>query len=332
MRKPVTISDVAARAGVSPTTVSHALSGRRSVSPGTLARVKEAADDLGYRPNQVASSLRTQRTHTVALIVPDIANPYYPAVARGLHDAIAADGYYTTIGSTDGERETELGFLDEMVRRSVDGIIVFAFAIGEEDLTRVVPARIPLVVATHNLTTAHDQVNSDDPAGTETATRHLLAQGITEIAFVSGPKGRGPGDRRLTGYTQAMHSAGLVPTESDIIRSDYTVAGGRQAVGELLSRPRPPRAVVCANDLIAIGALEAARDAGVAVPADLAVIGFDDVDAASLVAPPLTTVVNPAYEMGRQCGRLLLDRLVEGYGGPPRSVVVPTHLIIRATA
>jgi LacI family transcriptional regulator len=332
MRKPVTISDVAARAGVSPTTVSHALSGRRSVSPGTLARVKQAADDLGYRPNQVASSLRTQRTHTVALIVPDIANPYYPAVARGLHDAIAADGYYTTIGSTDGERETELGFLDEMVRRSVDGIIVFAFAIGEEDLTRVVPARIPLVVATHNLTTAHDQVNSDDPAGTETATRHLLAHGITEIAFVSGPKGRGPGDRRLTGYTQAMHSAGLVPTESDIIRSDYTVAGGRQAVGELLSRPRPPRAVVCANDLIAIGALEAARDAGVAVPADLAVIGFDDVDAASLVAPPLTTVVNPAYEMGRQCGRLLLDRLVEGYGGPPRSVVVPTHLIIRATA
>ena len=329
----VTISDVAARAGVSPTTVSHALSGRRSVSPATVARVQEAAAELGYRPNRVASSLRTQRTHTIALIVPDIANPYYPAVARGLHDAIAADGYYTIIGSTDGKRETELGFLDEMAHRSVDGIVLFSFAVVEADLTRIVPARIPLVVATHNLTTTYDQVNSDDAAGTEAATRHLLAQGITEIAFVSGPKGHGPGDRRLAGYAEAMHAAGLVPSESDVVRSDdYTVAAGRRCAGELLRRPRPPRAVVCANDLIAIGALEAARAAGVAVPADLAVIGFDDVDAASLVAPPLTTVVNPAYEMGRECGRLLVERLVDGYDGPPRALVVPTHLVVRATA
>jgi LacI family transcriptional regulator len=332
MRKPVTISDVAAHAGVSPTTVSHALSGRRSVSPATLARVQQAADELGYRPSRVASSLRTQRTHTLALIVPDIANPFYPTVARGLHDAIATDGYYTLIGSTDGARETELGFLDEMVRRSVDGIVLFSFAIEEDDLTRVVPARIPLAVATHNLTTLHDQVNSDDTAGTEAATRHLLAQGITEIAFVSGPKGHGPGDRRLAGFTQAMQDAGLVPAEADVVRSDYTVAGGRHAVGELLGRRKRPRAVICANDLIAIGALEAARAVGAAVPADLAVIGFDDIDAASLVAPALTTVVNPAYEMGRECGRLLLDRLVGGYDGPPRAVVVPTHLVTRATA
>ena len=333
MGKPITISDVAARAGVSTTTVSHALSGRRSVSPATAARVRQAADELGYRPNQVASSLRTQHTHTVALIVPDIDNPYYPAVTRGLHDAIAADGYFTITGSTDGDRETELGFLAEMVRRSVDGIVVFGFAVDEEDLTRVVPARIPMVVLGSRADTeTRDTVESDDPVGVEAATRHLLAQGITDIAFVSGPKGRGPGDRRRTGYAQAMQAAGIVPAESDLVRCDYTVAGGRAAVGELLARPAPPRAVVCANDLIAIGAFQAAADADVAVPDGLAVIGFDDIDAASLVTPALTTVLNPAYETGRQCGRLLMDRLVADYDGPPRNVSVPTELIVRASA
>jgi LacI family transcriptional regulator, galactose operon repressor len=332
MEKPVTIGDVAARAGVSRTTVSHALSGRRSVAAATLARVRKAAEELGYRPSQVASSLRTKRTQMVGLIVPDIANPFYPAVARGLHDAIAPDGYYTIIGSTDGERETEIGFLDGLVRRGVDGIVVFSFAVEEQDLTKVVPARTPMVVATGRLPTSHDWVGTDDAGGAEAATQHLLAQGITEIAFVSGPKGLGPGDRRLAGYVRAMQAAGLVPAESDILRSDYTVAGGRRAVDELLARRRPPRAVVCANDLIAIGALEAARDAGVDVPARLAVIGFDDIDAASLVAPPLTTVVNPAYEFGLECGRLLLDRLLGTFDGPPRTVVVPTRLVVRATA
>jgi LacI family transcriptional regulator len=331
MRKPVTITDVAARAGVSPTTVSHALSGRRSVSAATLARVREAADELGYRPSQVASSLRTKRTQMVALIVPDIANPFYPAVARGLHDAIAADGYYTIIGSTDGKNETELGFLDGMVRRSVDGIVMFSFAIEEDDLTRVVPARIPLVVATGHLPSAHDRIGTDDAGGAEAATRHLLARGITEIAFVNGPKGHGPGDRRLAGFTRAMQAAGLSPAEADIVHGDYTVAGGAKAVGELLARRRPPRAVVCANDLIAIGALGAAQSAGVHVPTELAVTGFDDVDAASLVTPQLTTVVIPAYEFGRESGQLLMDRMLGTYDGPPRTVIVPTRLVVRAS-
>ena len=229
-------------------------------------------------------------------------------------------------------QETELGFLDGMVRRSVDGIVMFSFAIEEEDLTRVVPSHTPLVVATGHLPTSHDRIGTDDAGGAEAATRHLLAQGITEIAFVSGPSAIGPGDRRLAGFIRAMQDAGLVPAEADILRADYTVAEGRKAVGELLGRRRPPRAVVCANDLIAIGALDAAQAAGVRVPTELAVTGFDDIDAASLVAPQLTTVVNPAYEFGRQSGQLLLDRLLGTHDGPPRTVIVPTRLIVRASA
>jgi LacI family transcriptional regulator len=332
VRRAITIIDVAARAGVSTTTVSHALSGRRSVSPATVAKVKEVVEELGYRPSAVARSLRTQQTEMIALIVPDIANPFYPAVARGLHDAIGGGGYYTVICSTDGERVAELGFLEEMISRSVDGIVLFSFAVDDTDLSRVVAGRVPLVVSTHAQVTGNDRVNSDDAGGAYAATRHLIDQGITEIAFVSGPEGQGPGDLRLAGYHRSLTDAGLISSDVDVVRSDYTAAGGRSAVASLLTRPRSPRAVVCANDLIAIGALEAAREAGVEVPTDLAVVGFDDIEAAALVVPALTTVFNPAYELGHRSGRLLLDRLTGGYDGPPREVVVPTRLIPRRSA
>ena len=331
MRRGITIADVAARAGVSPTTVSHALSGRRQVSAATRAKVQRAIDELGYRPSAIAQSLRTKRTQMIALIVPDIANPYYPAVARGLHDAVGEDGYYTLIGSTDGHRETELGFLEEMVARSVDGIVLFAFAIDGAELARVVGDRVPVVVLADVFAGRHDWVRVDDDAGAYASTRHFLDQGISEIAFAGGPKGRGPGDHRMAGYRRALAEAGLVAAENDIVRSEYTTEGGRASVTELLARRRPPRAVVCANDLIAIGALEAAREAGIEVPTELGVAGFDDIDAAALVTPALTTVLNPAYQIGQRCGRLLVDRMAGGYQGPPREVVVPTQLIVRAS-
>jgi LacI family transcriptional regulator len=326
-----TIKDVAAHAGVSTTTVSHAISGQRPVSAATLARVQRAIAETGYRPAAIARSMRTRRTETVALIVPDIANPFYPAVARGLHDAIAEDGYRTLIGSTDGDRDAELGFLEDVVSRSVDGIVLFSFALDGRDLSRVVDDRIPLVAAADFVASGYDRVHLDDAEGAAEATRHLLAGGITEIAFVSGPKGLGPGDRRLSGYLLALAAAGVVPAERNIVRGDYTVEAGRSVVSDLLTRRSPPRAVICANDLIAIGALQAAREARVAVPDELAVIGFDDIDAAALVQPALTTVVIPAYEMGQQCGRLLLARMTPGAGGPAREVVVPTRLIVRSS-
>ncbi|MHA6630258.1 LacI family DNA-binding transcriptional regulator [Pseudonocardia sichuanensis] len=332
MRRGPTISDVAARAGVSPTTVSHALSGRRSVSAATLAKVHQAIEELDYRPSAVARSLRTQRSEMIALIVPDIANPFYPAVTRGLHDAMAGEGYYTVVGNTDGRRDNEIGFLAEMVSRSVDGIVLFSWSVDDADLARVVPDGVPLVVCTYRQVGRHDRIISDDEGGGYSATRHVLDQGITEIAFVSGPDGKGAGDRRLAGYRRALAEAGLAPLADAVVRSEYTVVGGRDAMRSLLARSRPPRAVVCSNDLIAIGALDAAREAGADVPSDVAVVGFDDIDAAAMVVPALTTVRNPAYELGRRSGRLLLDRLTGGDDGPPREVLVPTQLVARTSA
>ena len=331
MSRRCTIKDVAARAGVSTTTVSHAISGRRPVSAATLATVQRAIAETGFRPAAIARSLRTRRTETVALIVPDIANPFYPAVARGLHDAISDHGYRTLIGSTDGERQAELGFLEDVVSRSVDGIVLFSFALDGRDLTRVVGDRTPVVAAADIAGTGCDRVLVDDADGAAAATRHLLDRGVTEIGFVSGPKGHGPGDHRLAGYLGALAAAGVVPAESNIVRADYTVDGGRSVVGELLARRSHPRALICANDLIAIGALQAARAAGVAVPDALSVVGFDNIDAAALVQPALTTVVIPAYEMGQQCGRMLLARMTSEADGPARQTVVPTRLIVRAS-
>ncbi|HEX4248408.1 MAG TPA: LacI family DNA-binding transcriptional regulator, partial [Pseudonocardia sp.] len=309
MRERATIKDVAARAGVSPTTVSHVLSGQRPVSVETSARVRQAVAETGYRPAAIARSMRTRRTETVALIVPDIANPFYPTVARGLHDALDGHGYRTLIGSTDGRRDAELGFLEDVVSRSVDGIMLFGHSLDAEDLRTVVGGRVPIVLSSDLGAGEHDRVVVDDVEGAEAATAHLLASGVTDIAFVSGPKGLGPGDWRLSGYLRALGAAGLAAAEDRIVRGDYTVESGRAAVGRLLAGGAPPRAVICANDLMAIGALTAAHDAGVAVPGELAVIGFDNIDAAGLVRPALTTVELPAYEIGRRSGELLLARM-----------------------
>jgi len=325
-----TIGDVAARAGVSVTTVSHTLSGHRAVSPATATKVRAAVEELGYRPSQVARSLRTRRTHTIALVVPDIANPYYPVVARGLHDAMAGHGYYTVTGSTDGEHDAERGLLQEVAARSVDGIVLFSFALEPAEVVEAV-GRTPVVLVSDLSTSAHDQVLSEDTEGARAATEHLLNGGMRDIAFLSGPKGLGPGERRHAGWAQALSAAGVSPAEDDVVRGDYTVAGGRAAAVRLLARHHPPRAVLCANDLMAIGVLAAAREAGLRVPEDLAVVGFDNIDAASLVTPALTTVLNPAYDIGRASGDLLVDRLVDGFAGPARSVRVPTRLIVRAS-
>lgn len=331
MRARVTIKDVAARAGVSPTTVSHVLSGQRPVSAETAARVRQAVAQTGYRPAAIARSMRTRRTETVALIVPDIANPFYPTVARGLHDALVGHGYRTLIGSTDGQRDAELGFLEDVVARSVDGIMLFGHSLDAEDLRTIVGGRVPIVLSSDLGAGEHDRVVVDDVEGAEAATAHLLAAGVTDIAFLSGPKGPGPGDWRLSGYLRALGAEGLAAAEDHIVRGDYTVESGRLAVGRLLAGGAPPRAVICANDLIAIGALAAAHEAGVAVPGELAVVGFDDIDAAALVRPALTTVALPAYEIGQRSGELLLARM-SGWpsaGEPAHDLVLRTRLIVR---
>lgn len=334
------IDVVAARAGVSTTTVSHALTGRRPVAAATRARVMAAVEELDYRPNHLARSLATQRTHTAVLVLPDIANPFYPALARAAQDLLRREGYHTIIGNTDGVPDEERAFLADAVDRRADGIVFVPLSAQWAALQPVVRAEVPLVVLTADADgpgapgrlPRTDIVHSDDQHGMAEAVRHLLSEGHRRIGFINGVSASGPAPRRLAGYRLALDEAGIPPDPELVVVTSFSRTGGLEGATALLALPEPPTAVVCANDLIAIGVLDVARSTGRRVPEDLAVTGFDDIEAAALVSPPLTTVLNPAAELGHACARLLLDRMTGEYDSVPRRIVIANTLVRRASA
>lgn len=310
MAKRVGIADVAARAGVSPTTVSHVLSGRRHVSEVTQARVRSVMDELGWEPNQLARSLRMQRTQTIALIVPDITNPFYPSVARGLLDVVSEPGYQVLIGNTDGSPSAEKDLVARMVTRSVDAIVFAGYYSKASDVTAAVEAGIPVaLMGGRRASVGIDVLTSDDLAAGEIATRYLIGRGYHRIAFITGPSGDGPPADRVKGYRRALTSAGLRFNSQLVVREEFSRAGGTAGMEKLLELRKPPRAVLCTNDMVAIGALDVARARGLRVPDDLAVMGFDDIEAAALISPSLTTIAGDPREQGRAVGRVLLGRL-----------------------
>lgn len=337
MEVPLTqvgMAEVAANAGVSVTTVSHVLSGRRPVAEATRTRVLRVIEELGYQPNALARGLRTRRTMTVALIVPDLTNPFYPMVLRGLADVLGPTGYHVVVGSTDGIREQEISFLQEMTTRQVDGVVIAAFQLSRDDLLTH-GGSVPLVRlgGGHFDADLGDLVRSDDEGGTAQAVRYLIAQGGERTAYIGGTRHTGPSDRREAGYRRALAEAGREVDESLILRGEFTRGAGRAAAEVLLARPDRPDAIACANDLIAIGVLDTARALGLSVPGELAVTGYDDIDAASLVTPALTTVVNPARQVGRSCADALLRQLDAGQNAaPPREVVIANSLVRRESA
>jgi DNA-binding LacI/PurR family transcriptional regulator len=333
MKKDLTIVDVARHAGVSITTVSHALSGNRRVAEETRARIDRSIRELDYRPNPFARGLRTERSHIVALIVPDITNPYYPTLARGMQEALLSEGYQMFVGSSDGDGDRERSFLDDSLQRRVDGVALAAFATKARTLAPVLRAGIPVVsIGTTIQHRTVDLVRTDDVAGSRDATDYLIEKGYEPIGMIGGPEGTSPSDHRLEGYRAALGSAGIRFDPQIVAIGDFTRMGGEKAMRELLSREPRPRAVFCANDLMAIGAMDAVREAGLRVPRDVALMGYDDIEAAGLVTPALSTVVNPADEMGHECARLLLERMSDEPGGARREVVIPHRLVLRASA
>jgi LacI family transcriptional regulator len=326
----VGMSEVALRAGVSVTTVSHVLSGRRPVADSTKAKVLRVVRELDYRPDVMARGLRTRQSMTAALVVPDLTNPFYPMVVRGLEDVLVRSHYHAVVCSTDGRRQEELSFLRQMVARGVDGLVVAAFELSREDLQEFADLRLVLLGGRFDADVC-DLVRSDDEGGLVAVVRHLHAKGHRRVAYVGGMPGAGPSDLRERGFRRAMAEVALPCDESLLMRGDFTRAAGREAARRLLSARVRPDAIVCANDLLAIGVLDIAREYGIDVPGDLAVTGFDDIEAASLVTPGLTTVLNPAREVGRACAELLLQRLAQT-GGPFREVVLASSLIVRESA
>lgn len=327
----VTIAHVADRAGVSPTTVSHVLSGKRVVGQSTRDTVMDAIRELGYRPNHVARNLRTRQSHMIAVVVPDITNPFYAVLTRGLADAVDAAGYGTYVCSTDGQHERERKFFQDVMDRGADGIVFASGETASEITFGPGDHTTPIICIGDQLDhPLCDAVLSDDETGTREAASFLASRGYQRIAMIQGPPRYG--SQRTTGFRAAMQAAKhKVPAER-MVRGDWTRQGGYDAMRALMDLPSPPDAVLCANDLMAIGALDVAHERGLDVPSDIAIIGFDDVDAATIVTPELTTVRNPAYEVGSTAGDLLMSRMSGRYTGAGRTVVLPCPLVVRGTA
>jgi LacI family transcriptional regulator len=327
----VTLRDVARVAGVSIATVSQVLNGSRPVSDATRLRIEQVIAELGYRPNTFARALKTLRSQLVGVVLPDLSNPFYPTLVRGVQDELRLSGYHAVVVNTDAERAQELELVAELVARQVDGLVLTTFTLSDADYAGIAAKGVPFVVV--GQTECFDHAHTSDYAAAFEMTEYLLDKGYGSVAHLAGPPGGGVGPTapRLAGYRAAMRERGLRGTAAPVVHGEFTVAGGNKAMLRLLESGVRPRAVFCANDLMALGAIEAAGTAGLRVPEDLAVAGFDDIDAASLVRPSLTTVGHSARELGTRAAGLLIDRM-RGAGGPPVDVEVGFSLKKRDSA
>ncbi|WP_187976534.1 LacI family DNA-binding transcriptional regulator [Mycetocola sp. JXN-3] len=328
----VTIADVAAAAGVSKTTVSHVLSSKRPVSAATRRTVERVMAELGFQPNFFARVLNGNRSATIALIAQDITNPFYPSLARGLQKAVSASGHVVMLFDGDAGPAAIGTFIEDAIQRRVDGVVV-AVADIDEHTSALLRAQIPVVAVGSFVSHLDiDWVTADDVRIAEDAVARLASTGHTRIATISGPRSQPPAAPRLAGFESGLRAAGLEAPVAHLAEGDWSRASGFARMTELLAADPAPTAVFCANDLMAIGAVDAVRQAGLPAEA-VAIIGVDDIDAASLITPALTTVRIPAEEIGRAAGELLLHRIDSGTeNGSPRHVSVQHRLILRESA
>jgi DNA-binding LacI/PurR family transcriptional regulator len=328
---PSTIRDVAMRAGVSTATVSRVLAGIGNPRPDTSAAVLAAADALDYRPSGVARSLRMRRTRTLGLIVTDIQNPFFPELVQAADQAARALGYSILLGSAAYDEERAMHYLDLMVDRRVDGMIIASSQLSEKSWQWLLGSPVPVVVV--NAEAAELQVTviaSDNVAGTRLATEHLVSLGHRRIAYILGAESFTADIPRREGYRQACRAAGLPEADTPEFRGDGLFEGGERAAAELLAQRDDVTAIACYNDMTAIGVLRALRAAGRRVPADISVIGCDDILAAAWVAPALTTVAQQKAEMGRLAIERLAATLDDPANAPqPELIRLPMILKVR---
>jgi LacI family transcriptional regulator len=309
----VTLKDVARQAGVHPATASRALNPetRLLVSDATARRVMEAATTLGYRPNAMARSLRTRRSRTIGVLIPDLNNPLFPPMVRGLEDRLAADGYVALLGNTDGRLDREQHVFEEMRARNVDGFALATARLHSPLLAEA--ARDGLNVVLMNRIAedySFPSVSVDNELGARLAIDHLAELGHEQIAYLAGPQGLSTGLNRYRGYLAGMEAAGLAVQPGLVAFAEaFTIEEGQRCCRQLLAANPACTAIAAGNDMLAVGCYEAVEDAGLACPSDISVVGFNDMPFIDRLRPPLTTVAFPHYQLGTEAAALLLDRI-----------------------
>ncbi len=326
----VTIKDIAKHANVSIATVSYVMNDSKYVSPELTKRVLDAIDELGYSPDDNARSLRSKRTSTIGLIVPDNSNPFFAEIAKGVEDAGFDAGYTVILCNSNSMVERERAYLDVLQSKRVDGIILFSTVTDIEQVQTVIKRGISTTIFYRDADGLDvDTFVLDNLSAGYQATKHLIELGHRSIACIKPLSATNPSAQRVNGYIQALEEHNLPWYEALIPQGNNLVSGGEQATQMLLQGDHQFSAIFACNDAMAIGAMRALRDVGYRVPDDVSVVGFDDIILASYTNPPLTTIASPKYEAGCLAVEHLLDRIGGKYDGGPRKFLLETKLVAR---
>jgi LacI family transcriptional regulator len=331
----VTLRDVADRAGVHTSTASRAIDEhtRSLVDHQTVERVLAVAKELGYRPNSLARGLKTNRTFTVGMLLPDLTNPLFPPIVRGIEDGLGRSDYTLILANTDNDADKERAVLNAMLNRSVDGLILAtAQRTASATIRELLDGGMPVVLVNRSI--EHPAVSSvtvDDRRGIELAVEHLVKLGHRRIAHVAGPQHLSTGLARYDAFLSSLRSAGLEVDPDRVVYADaFREEEGTTAFRELMRRDTGMTAVVAANDLIALGCYDGLSERGLSVGTDLSVIGFNDMLFASKLCPPLTTVRVPQYEIGMRAAQMVLD-VVQHRATETVNLLLPPDLVQRAS-
>ncbi|MGM9988868.1 MAG: catabolite control protein A [Bacillaceae bacterium] len=326
----VTIYDVAREANVSMATVSRVVNGNPNVKPTTRKKVLEAIERLGYRPNAVARGLASKKTTTVGVIIPDISNVFFAELARGIEDIATMYKYNIILSNSDQNKEKELHLINTMLGKQVDGIVFMGTSITDELVEEFDRSPVPIVLAA-SVDDKHDtaSVNIDYTQGAYDATTMLVNNGNKRIAYVRGTDYlSGVTIKKLEGYKNALAEANIPYDEELVISGDFTYESGIEAFEQLWALENKPTAIFVATDEMALGVIHAAQDAGVNIPEQLEIIGFDNSKLATMVRPKLTTVVQPMYDIGAVAMRLL-TKLMNKENVEDKNVILPHRVQVR---
>ena len=326
-----TIKDVAEAAGVSITTVSHVINGTRRVSAELTQRVLKAMDELDYRPNILARSLRLGQTKTLGLIIPDISNLFFAEIARAIEDAGYRYGYNVILCNSDGDTEKQRTYIRLLVDKQIDGILFISSGESAEDLYYLHEEAIEVVIVDRDVKDIGvDVILLDNEEAGYQATHYLTEQGHRRIGCITGPSGLTPSAQRVDGYFRALHEAGIRKDPAYVLGGGFNLEGGEEAIKTLLKRDPPPTAVFACNDMMAIGVVRGARTMGIQIPEDLSIVGFDDINLASAMYPALTTMAQPIAEMGHIATELLVRRIQDQAEHEDRQrIILDAKLVVR---
>ncbi len=328
-----TMKDVARRAGVSTSTVSHVINNNRFVSEGVREKVERVIRELNYAPSALARSLKINQTHTIGMLLTASSNPFYAEVVRGVEDSCYERGYSLILCNTAGDEQRMNRSLETLLQKRVDGLLIMCTEshLPSADILNRYPS-IPTVMMDWAPFEGRGDIIQDNALlGGELATQHLIDSGYTQIACIAGPLDKTPARMRLEGYQNAMAKNGLDILPGYIVKGDFEFQGGYNAMIELLALETPPQAVFTSNDAMAVGVYHALYQAGLQIPQDMAVMGYDDIELARYLSPPLSTIHQPKNELGE----LAIDTLIHRLRDPDvsqQTLVLTPELIVRGSA